>query len=110
MKKYKYKPFERETPRTIRLPFSEFTKKAQERCIRCIHFYSVLKYNDKFYYGNFCCHWIDIKCLHNLLEDIRKGEEDLCHYRDRNSGHPYNALRLHNKTGYLNLDGDEEAL
>lgn len=99
--------FERESPKTIRLPFHEFTDEAQERCKRCIHYYDTLKYNNKYYKGNFCCHWIDIKNLKYTLDDVKKGDTTLCHYRNRDSKHPFNQLRLNKKNpGVLNLDGE----
>jgi len=97
---------ERETPRTIRIPFGEFNKEAQERCKKCIHFYSELKYNGKFYKGNFCCHWIDIKVNDRLLPLIKKGEMTFCFFRHKDGKNPFNALRLRKGYKYLNLDGD----
>ena len=97
---------ELDLPNRYKLPFHEFTDMAMDRCKRCIHFYGTVKFNDKFIKGNFCCHWEDMS--DHRLDIIKQGVCESCVFeRDKDSGHPYNALRLTGKNvGVLNLDGD----
>jgi len=97
---------ERETPKTIKMPFEEFNKEAKERSRNCIHYYKELKYNDKYYKGDFCCHWINVKCNETLMPMVKRGEMTFCFFRHKDGDNPFNKLRKNKGYEYLNLDGD----
>ena len=82
-----------------RLPIQDFTKRFQQRCKTCDHYYAMTKAeNGRFYKGHFCCHWGDTNLgtfdKRELIKMCNADKIHCLHYRDRrNKNHPFNSIR-----------------